>query len=142
MWNKSPAKIYMGDAGALFLGIIISVATIRLNPGITPTWQSLTIPVMLLAVPLLDTCVAVFSRLARGLSPLTGGKDHLSHRLVRGGLTRPAAAISLWSASGVCGLFALGVYFFPDSLGAILIGIFATVWLTALVLFLRTQSHD
>ena len=107
IWNKSPAKIYMGDAGALFLGIIISVATIRLNPGIVPTWKSLTIPVILLAVPLLDTCVAVFSRLARGLSPLTGGKDHLSHRLVRGGLTRPQAAISLWSASGVCAAFAV-----------------------------------
>jgi UDP-GlcNAc:undecaprenyl-phosphate GlcNAc-1-phosphate transferase len=142
MWNKSPAKIYMGDAGALFLGIIISVATIRLNPGITPTWQSLAIPVILLAVPLLDTCVAVFSRLARGLSPLTGGKDHLSHRLVRGGLTRRMAAISLWSASGVCALFALGVYFFADSLGSILIAVFAAGWLTALVHFLRTPSQD
>ncbi len=142
MWNKSPAKIYMGDAGALFLGIIISVATIRLNPGITPTWQSLAIPVLLLAVPLLDTCVAVFSRLARGLSPLTGGKDHLSHRLVRAGLTRPMAAISLWSASGVCALFALGVYFYADSSGSILIGVFAAGWLTALVLFLRTPSQD
>jgi UDP-GlcNAc:undecaprenyl-phosphate GlcNAc-1-phosphate transferase len=142
MWNKSPAKIYMGDAGALFLGIIISVATIRLNPGITPTWQSLAIPVILLAVPLLDTCVAVFSRLARGLSPLTGGKDHLSHRLVRDGLTRRMAAISLWSASGVSALFALGVYFFADSLGSILIAVFAAGWLTALVLFLRTSSQD
>jgi UDP-GlcNAc:undecaprenyl-phosphate GlcNAc-1-phosphate transferase len=142
MWNKSPAKIYMGDAGALFLGIIISVATIRLNPGITPTWQSLAIPVMLLAVPLLDTCVAVFSRLARGLSPLTGGKDHLSHRLVRGGLTRRMAAISLWSVSGVAALFALGVYFFAASLGSILIAVFAAGWLTALVLFLRTPSQD
>lgn len=142
MWNKSPAKIYMGDAGALFLGIVISVATIRLNPGITPTWHSLAIPVMLLAVPLLDTCVAVFSRLARGLSLLTGGKDHLSHRLVRAGLTRPMAAISLWSASGACAMFAICLYFFPDSLGSALIGIFATVWLTALVLFLRTSSHD
>jgi len=113
-----------------------------LNPGITPTWQSLAIPVMLLAVPLLDTCVAVFSRLARGLSPLTGGKDHLSHRLVRAGLTRPVAAISLWSASGVCGLFALGVYFYADSLGVILIGIFAVCWLLALVMFLRTSSQD
>ena len=142
MWNKSPAKIYMGDAGALFLGIVISVATIRLNPGITPTWQSLAIPVMLLAVPLLDTCVAVFSRLARGLSPLTGGKDHLSHRLVRGGLTRPMAAISLWSASGVCALFALGIYFFADSLGSVLVAVFAAGWLLALTLFLRTPSHD
>jgi UDP-GlcNAc:undecaprenyl-phosphate GlcNAc-1-phosphate transferase len=142
LWNKSPAKIYMGDAGALFLGIIISVATIRLNPGITPTWHSLAIPLMLLAVPLLDTCVAVFSRLARGLSPLTGGKDHLSHRLVRGGLTRPMAAISLWSVSGVCALFALGVYFFADSLGSVLIAVFAAGWITVLALFLRTQSHD
>jgi UDP-GlcNAc:undecaprenyl-phosphate GlcNAc-1-phosphate transferase len=142
LWNKSPAKIYMGDAGALFLGIIISVATIRLNPGIMPTWQSLAIPVMLLTVPLLDTCVAVFSRLARGLSPLTGGKDHLSHRLVRAGLTRPMAAISLWSASGVCTLFALGVYFFADSLGSVLIAVFAAGWITALALFLCTQSQD
>ena len=142
LWNKSPAKIYMGDAGALFLGIIISVATIRLNPGITPTWHSLAIPVMLLAVALLDTCVAVFSRLTRGLSPLTGGKDHLSHRLVRGGLTRPQAAITMWLASGVCALFALAVYFFADSFGTLLIASFAVLWALALVLFLRTPSHD
>ena len=142
MWNKSPAKIYMGDAGALFLGIIISVATIRLNPGITPTWHSLAIPVMLLAVPLLDTCVAVFSRLARGLSPLTGGKDHLSHRLVRGGLTRRVAAVSLWSASGVCAVMAVGVYQFADSLGTLIITGFAGLWFIALVLFLRTPSQD
>jgi UDP-GlcNAc:undecaprenyl-phosphate/decaprenyl-phosphate GlcNAc-1-phosphate transferase len=142
MWNKSPAKIYMGDAGALFLGVIISVATIRLNPGITPTWHSLAIPVMLLAVPLLDTCVAVFSRLARGLSPLTGGKDHLSHRLVRAGLSRRVAAVSLWSASGVCAVLAIGVYQFADSFGSLLIFGFAALWLIALVLFLRTPSQD
>jgi UDP-GlcNAc:undecaprenyl-phosphate GlcNAc-1-phosphate transferase len=142
MWNKSPAKIYMGDAGALFLGVIISVATIRLNPGITPTWKSLTIPFILLAVPLLDTCVAVFSRLARGLSPLTGGKDHLSHRLVRAGLSRRLAAVGLWSASGVCAVVAVAVYKYPDSLGTFLISVFAVSWMTALILFLRTPSHD
>ena len=142
MWNKSPAKIYMGDAGALFLGIIISVATIRLNPGITPTWKSLTIPVVLLAVPLLDTCVAVFSRLARGLSPLTGGKDHLSHRLVRAGLSRRVAAVGLWSASGVCAVLAVLVYQYPDSLGSLLMVTFGAFWLLALVVFLRTPSQD
>ena len=142
MWNKSPAKIYMGDAGALFLGVIISVATIRVNPGIVPTWKSLLIPIMLLAVPLLDTCVAVFSRLARGLSPLTGGKDHLSHRMVRAGLSRPLAAISLWSASGVCALMAVGVYKYPDSLGSVFIGVFAVGWVIGLLAFLRTPSND
>jgi UDP-GlcNAc:undecaprenyl-phosphate GlcNAc-1-phosphate transferase len=142
MWNKSPAKIYMGDAGALFLGVIISVATIRLNPGIIPTWKSLTIPVVLLAVPLLDTCVAVFSRLARGLSPLTGGKDHLSHRLVRAGFSRRAAAVGLWSASGVCAVVAVAIYMYPESLGAFLISVCAVGWMAALILFLRTPSHD
>ena len=142
MWNKSPAKIYMGDAGALFLGIIISVATIRLNPGIEPTWKSLTIPVILLAVPLLDTCVAVFSRISRRVSPLTGGKDHLSHRLVRAGLSRPMAAVTLWVASGVCVLVAIGICRYSDSYGSVLIYVFATGWLSALVLFLRTPSHD
>jgi len=142
MWNKSPAKIYMGDAGALFLGIIISVATIRLNPGIEPTWKSLTIPVILLAVPLLDTCVAVFSRIARGLSPLTGGKDHLSHRLVRAGLSRPMAAIALWAASGACAVVAVLVYKNPGTLGTLLITTFVAGWLLSLVLFLRTRSHD
>jgi len=142
MWNKSPAKIYMGDAGALFLGIIISVAAIRLNPGITPTWKSLTIPVILLAVPLLDTCVAVSSRLARGLSPLTGGKDHLSHRLVRAGLSRRVAAVGLWSATGACAVVAVAVYKYPDFLGTFLISVFAVGWISALILFLRTPSHD
>ena len=142
MWNKSPAKIYMGDAGALFLGIIISVATIRLNPGITPTWQSLAIPVMLLAVPLLDTCVAVFSRLARGVSPLTGGRDHLSHRLVRAGLSRRVAAVSLWSGSWVFALMAIWIYQFAESFGSLIISAFALIWLLALVLFLRTPAED
>jgi UDP-GlcNAc:undecaprenyl-phosphate GlcNAc-1-phosphate transferase len=142
MWNKSPAKIYMGDAGALFLGVIISVGTIRLNPGITPTWKSLTIPVILLGVPLLDTCVAVFSRLARGLSPLTGGKDHLSHRLVRAGFSRRMAAVGLWSASGVCAVVAVLVYRYPDSLGSLLITAFGASWLLVLVFFLRTPSQD
>jgi multidrug transporter EmrE-like cation transporter len=52
------------------------------------------------------------------------------------------AAISLWSASGICALFALGVYFFADSLGSVLIALFAAGWITALALFLRTPSHD
>jgi len=113
-----------------------------LNPGITPTWHSLAIPLILLAVPLLDTCVAVFSRLARGLSPLTGGKDHLSHRLVRAGLNRRVTAFGLWSASGVCTSFAVLVYHHPESLGTLLITAFAASWLVALVLFLRTPSQD
>jgi len=142
IWNKTPARIYMGDAGALFLGVIISVATIRVNPGITPNWKSLAIPIMLLAVPLLDTCVAVFSRVMRGLSPLTGGRDHLSHRLVRAGVSRPNAVFGLWAASGICMAMAVGIYMYPDNYGSPLICAFAFGWVTAFILFVRTPSQD
>jgi UDP-GlcNAc:undecaprenyl-phosphate/decaprenyl-phosphate GlcNAc-1-phosphate transferase len=140
MWNKSPAKIYMGDAGALFLGIIISVATIRLNPGITPIWQSLMIPLMLLAVPLLDTCVAVFSRLARGLSPLTGGKDHLSHRLIRTGLNPRLVTYLLWAHSGFFTLLAFALYFQSDSHGTTLAVVFIVFWSILLFTFLCEKT--
>ena len=94
LWNKPPAKIYMGDAGALFLGVLVSVLTIRVNPGIVPNWKSLAIPPILLAVPILDTCIAVLSRIKRGVSPFQGGMDHLSHRLIRRGLSRRIAVFS------------------------------------------------
>ena len=139
LWNKSPAKIYMGDAGALFLGIIMGVLTIRLDPGITPKYLSLSIPVALLAIPILDTTVAVISRLYRGISPFTGGRDHLSHRLMRIGMHRKYAAITLWAASGVYGLLAYAIYQSQNSLYAYIAG---AGWLVLLVFFLRIPSED
>ena len=139
LWNKSPAKIYMGDAGALFLGIIMGVLTIRLDPGITPKYLSLSIPVALLAIPVLDTTVAVISRLYRGISPFTGGRDHLSHRLMRIGMHRKYAAITLWAASGVYGLLAYAIYQSQNSLYAYIAG---AGWVVLLAFFLRIPSED
>ena len=139
LWNKSPAKIYMGDAGALFLGIVMGVLTIRLDPGVKPQALSLVIPVALLAVPILDTTVAVSSRLYRGISPFTGGRDHLSHRLMRIGMHRKYAAITLWAASGVYGLLAYAIYQSQNSLYAYIAG---AGWVALLVLFLRVPSED
>jgi UDP-GlcNAc:undecaprenyl-phosphate GlcNAc-1-phosphate transferase len=142
VWNKSPAKIYMGDAGALFLGIILSTLTIRMNPGLDPNWKSLAIPVILLAVPILDTTVAVTSRIYRGLTPFNGGKDHLSHRLVRIGLTHRIAAFILWGASGICATIAYAIYKFPNQLGTELVLVTTIAWIGALIFFLRIASED
>jgi len=101
VWNKSPAKIYMGDAGALFLGVLLATLTVRFEPTAQTQLGSFLIPVFLLAIPILDTTVAVFSRIRRHLSPFQGGQDHLSHRLIRSGLTRKTSAIILWSLSGL-----------------------------------------
>ena len=141
IWNRHPAKIYMGDAGSLFLGIIISVLTIRLSPGVVPTSFSLAIPVILMATPLLDTCVAVFSRLYRGISPFQGGRDHLSHRLMRKGLNRKVTAIFLWVMAAYYGAIALAIYTWPDSYGSYLVAVAAISWLSALVYFLRIPSE-
>ena len=109
MWNRAPAKIYMGDAGALFLGIIISVLTIRLSPGVVPQVKSFAIPLALMAVPILDTTVAVTSRIYRGISPFQGGKDHLSHRLMRSGLSKRLAVISLWIMTAYFAAIAIAI---------------------------------
>ena len=142
MWNKSPAKIYMGDAGALFLGIIVSVLTIRLNPGIAPQWSSIALLPMLLAVPILDTCVAVFSRIKRGISPATGGKDHLSHRLMRKGLSKRNTAFALWAMQGLFVGCALTVYTWTAQVGTAVIAATGLIWLAAFVWFWRIPSTD
>lgn len=142
MWNKSPAKIYMGDAGALFLGIIVAALTIRMNPGINPNWKSLAIPVVLLAVPILDTTVAVISRIHRGLSPFNGGKDHLSHRLIRIGVRKRSAAFILWGASALFGALAFLTYKSPENLGTYSITAAASLWLLGLFTFLKIPAED
>ena len=142
LWNKSPAKIYMGDAGALFLGVLVAVLTIRLNPGITPKFNSIAILPMLLAVPILDTCIAVFSRLRRGISPFTGGKDHLSHRLMRKGFSKRGSAYCLWSMQASFVAIALVVYSFSTTLGTPGVVLAGAYWLGAFVWFWRIPSSD
>lgn len=74
VWNKSPARIYMGDAGALFLGVLIASLTVRLRPETDSVVSSFAIPLLLIAVPILDTSVAVISRVKRKTSPFQGEK--------------------------------------------------------------------
>ena len=141
IWNRHPAKIYMGDAGSLFLGIIISVLTIRLSPGVVPSYKSLAIPLFLMATPILDTTVAVTSRIARGISPFQGGRDHLSHRLMRKGLNRRVTAFTLWGLAAIYGVIALSIYIWPDTFGLELILVGAALWLAQLIFFLRIPSE-
>jgi UDP-GlcNAc:undecaprenyl-phosphate GlcNAc-1-phosphate transferase len=142
IWNKSPAKIYMGDAGALFLGIIIAVLTIRLDPEVGPQYLSLSIPLFLMAIPILDTTTVVISRISRGISPFTGGRDHLSHRLMRKGLGRKATAYVLWALAASYGSVAYLVccVFTNLALPAILLS--AASWLLLLIIFLRIPATD
>ena len=142
LWNKPPAKIYMGDAGALFLGVLVAVLTIRLNPGISSKFNSFALLPMLLAVPILDTCIGVFSRMNRGISPLEGSRDHLSHRLLRIGFSKRKTAFSLWGLQASFVLIAWLVYANSNTFGTpgvLLAGIY---WVSAFIWFWRLPATD
>ena len=140
LWNRPPARIYMGDAGALFLGILIATLTIRLHPEAETKWTSFATPVLLLAVPILDTSVAVISRLKRGISPFQGGRDHLSHRLMRAGMERPLAAITLWVFSGFFALIACLIPSLNLVMEERIVGLAIIVWSALFIFFIRTKD--
>lgn len=140
LWNRPPARIYMGDAGALFLGLLIATLSLRFDPNPINQSASFSIPVLLLAIPILDTTVAVISRLKRGISPFQGGQDHLSHRLIRLGMNKRQAVLSLWLMSIFFCCLALSISNAPFDLERILVGICAIFWLIGLFVFLRTDN--
>jgi UDP-GlcNAc:undecaprenyl-phosphate GlcNAc-1-phosphate transferase len=110
LYNFNPASIFMGDGGSLFLGFVLAAAGIKLrfpdNLDVI-TWM---VPVLVLAVPIFDTTLVFISRLRRGLNPLTTpGKDHVSHRLVRRGLSPRRAVMVLYAVGLVAGALAFVV---------------------------------
>jgi UDP-GlcNAc:undecaprenyl-phosphate GlcNAc-1-phosphate transferase len=108
-YNLSPTKIFMGDAGSLFIGFILASLAIKLRfPSNIPlvTWM---VPVCVLALPIFDTTLVFVARLRRRVNPFTtAGKDHLSHRLVALGMTRREAVLTCYLLTGACGM--VGIY--------------------------------
>jgi len=140
LWNKPPAHIYMGDAGALFLGILITSLTIRFDPNPIDRIASFAIPLLLLAIPILDTSVAVASRIRRRISPFKGGRDHLSHRLMRMGFNKRQSVLILWIGSILFASFAIAISNASYSIER-LVTIFAgALWLILLIGFFRTAD--
>lgn len=135
IWNKAPARIYMGDAGALFLGVLIASLTLRFNPNPIDRISGFSIPLLLLAVPILDTTVVVFSRLKRGISPFQGGQDHLSHRLMNSCFGNRQAVVSLWILSIFFSIIALLISNVPFELERALSILAFLIWLVALITF-------
>jgi len=136
--NFHPATIYMGDAGSLFIGFLMAYLGLKMRTSVTEIPQ-LFAPVVVLGVAVLDTTIVVVSRMRRGVSPFTGGQDHLSHRLRRLGLSVRRSVTTLLLASGALGVLAVGLSEAPASvgywfLGAVLVsGVMATVVLTTKV---------
>jgi UDP-GlcNAc:undecaprenyl-phosphate/decaprenyl-phosphate GlcNAc-1-phosphate transferase len=140
-WNWYPAKIFMGDTGAMLLGLLLSIATISgvgRNP-IPPSGGDLAavagavfVPFLVLFIPLLDVALAIVRRTARRQGPGHADKEHIHHRLLEIGHTQPRAVLLmyLWSVLISGSALAVGLIDGRAIVGAIL-GV-------ALLLFLAT----
>ncbi|HYE02798.1 MAG TPA: hypothetical protein VD963_06150 [Phycisphaerales bacterium] len=107
------ATIFMGDGGSLVVGFLLGFLTARTTyytPAGGGAWYGVLMPVVVLAVPLYDLAAVTAIRLWQGRSPLVGDLNHLSHRLVRRGLSRRSAVLVIWglTAATAIGGISLG----------------------------------
>ena len=135
IFNFNPAKIFLGDCGALFIGFILATLSIK------GTWQQasnlflvLLAPLLILGIPIFDTFFVSLQRKLHGLPIMQGGKDHSSHRLVILGWSEKKTAIFFYTTSIILGLSAIvgldynifvqSVIFAVILLGVVMFGIF------------------
>lgn len=105
-YNFNPAKIFMGDTGALLLGFMLATISIE---GVMKSVATIAVvvPIMILGVPIFDTTFAIFRRLLSGQSIATGDKGHLHHRLLDKGFSQKQTVFILYGLSAVFGAFAV-----------------------------------
>ena len=110
--NRPPAKIFMGDTGSYFIGLLLACLTVQgtfYEYGRVGTHVILA-PLCILAVPLYDICSVLLIRIWQGRSPFQPDKSHFSHRLVEMGLSKPAAVATIHLTTLTTGLAGLLLY--------------------------------
>lgn len=138
-YNFAPAVSFMGDAGALTLGFLLAVLGIKIHFNEFPTNATWMAPIVVLGVLIFDTTLVTISRLRRGRSPLQGGSDHTSHRLVQLGLSNPRAVMTLYVTAGALGLLALWLVRQPWPVSNAVFGVLVLAGAFALVVFERIE---
>ncbi len=141
-WNFNPAKIFMGDGGAMFLGFLMATLSLKVRPDGAQFPAAWIVPVLILGVPIFDTALVSISRARRGLLPFTSpGKDHTAHRLSNMGLGHRGAVLALYCVAGVFGSLALLVPRISNGSAYVLVGALAVFGLVA-VLFLESVPYE
>ena len=141
--NYPKAVLFMGDGGSLFLGLsLAALAFPSQEAGSSGLVPALAIPVLVLAVPILDTVLVTASRLAEGRPISQGGRDHTSHRLVAVGMAERRAVRLLWLFAGLSGAVALGFKSGSSSVGLWQGGVVLLVLATVAVHLLGVQVRE
>jgi UDP-GlcNAc:undecaprenyl-phosphate GlcNAc-1-phosphate transferase len=140
--NFHPAKINMGDAGSLFLGFLLAFLAVRLKLASAPPAVALFVPVLVLGVALFDTTLVTFNRLRHGRSPLQGGRDHVSHRLVWVGIPVPISVGMIYALATSLGFLGLLLSRLDLTSGLMLVGFVLAVGLGTFVLLSAVPVYD
>lgn len=105
-YNRNPAKVFMGDTGATFLGFVLAVISIQ---GLFKFYAavSFAVPLLILGLPLFDTISAIVRRIWEGKSPFTADRNHIHHKLIDLGLSQKQSVFVLYAVSLLLGVIAV-----------------------------------
>jgi len=122
LFNRPQASIFMGDSGSMFLGYVLALLSIWVTD--LPGRGQSVLPLLILAIPILDTGFALFRRFFKGIPFYSADKDHLHHRLIARGFSATQAMLVLLGFSSLFGVIALMSYRITNFLGfSFLLGI-------------------
>ena len=125
--NFHPATIYMGDAGALFLGFVLAVLGLKLRFDSAPQEVTFFVPIVTLGVAIFDTSLVTVARLLHRRSPFLGARDHTSHRLVYVGLSVRVAVGLIYIAAATLAWLAVIMSRLDGSTAYLLMGLVLTI---------------
>jgi UDP-GlcNAc:undecaprenyl-phosphate GlcNAc-1-phosphate transferase len=134
-WNFKPAKIFMGDGGAMFLGFLMATLGLKLRLNSGTHASALLAPLLILGVTIFDTTLVTISRGRRGLLPFAApGKDHAAHRLANLGLGQRGAVLILYLLGAVSGAVALLVCYISAAAALLLAVLIVAAMLVAIAM--------
>jgi len=141
-WNFKPAKIFMGDGGAMFLGFLMATLSLKLRLEHAAHFSAWFAPVLVLGATIFDTTLVTISRSRRGLLPFAApGKDHAAHRLANLGLGQRGAVLAMYLLGAVSGSLAILVSYMPTR-RAIFVAIFVAAAVLMGVAFLERAPYE
>src|SRR5271156_3764880 len=141
-WNFKPAKIFMGDGGAMFLGFLMATLGLKLRLDHSNHLSAWLAPLLILGATIFDTTLVTVSRSRRGLLPFaTPGKDHSAHRLANLGLGQRGAVLTIYFVGAICGSAGVLVTYLPNGQAAIL-GVIVLVAMLLAIIWLERAPYE
>ena len=144
-YNLPDAKLYMGDSGSLFIGYCLGFISVLFswNSNIESSWIFQIQPVILFfTIPIIDFVTVVISRIKEGKSPMTGGTDHISHRLLKKGFSNVQVLIIFVIMSLIVLFVTMGILFLNQTLSYIFLIVYGFLVFVTLIYFLKLETLD